>query len=162
MLHGKALIAQGGGPTAVINQSLVGAVQEARRFNQISAVYGAYHGVSGIINEDLLDLSGETDANLELIAASRDAIDMAEDREQFRNAMQSIGLECPRAGVAHTMFEAWQVQKEIGFPTIVRPSFTLGGTVSPAIFPASLVALRWASMKYAGTVITASVTLWPR
>jgi carbamoyl-phosphate synthase large subunit len=65
---------------------------------------------------------------VELIAASREAIDMAEDRDQFRLAMQSIGLEVPRSGIAHTMYEAWEVQKDIGFPTIVRPSFTLGGS----------------------------------
>jgi len=76
-----------------------------------------------LVREGVLERFG-----VELIAASRDAIDMAEDREQFRLAMQSIGLECPRAGIAHTMFEAWQVQKDIGFPTIVRPSFTLGGS----------------------------------
>jgi carbamoyl-phosphate synthase large subunit len=65
---------------------------------------------------------------VELIAASRDAIDMAEDRELFRNAMVEIGLEVARAGIAHSMDEAWQVQAEVGFPTIVRPSFTLGGS----------------------------------
>jgi carbamoyl-phosphate synthase large subunit len=76
-----------------------------------------------LVREGVLEKFG-----VELIAASREAIDMAEDREQFRLAMESIGLECPRAGIAHTMFEAWQVQKQIGFPTIVRPSFTLGGS----------------------------------
>jgi carbamoyl-phosphate synthase large subunit len=65
---------------------------------------------------------------VELIAASREAIDMAEDREQFRNAMQDIGLAVPRARIAHSLAEAWEVQGEIGFPTIVRPSFTLGGS----------------------------------
>lgn len=65
---------------------------------------------------------------VELIAASRTAIDMAEDREQFRVAMQDIGLEVPRAAVAHDMDAAWKVQAEVGFPTIVRPSFTLGGS----------------------------------
>src|SRR5690554_991168 len=65
---------------------------------------------------------------VELIAASRQAIDMAEDREQFRNAMQEIGLDVARAGVAHTLEEAWEVQEEIGFLVIVRPSFTLGGS----------------------------------
>ncbi len=65
---------------------------------------------------------------VELIAASRNAIDMAEDREQFRDAMQEIGLDVARAGIAHTMDEAWEVQKDIGFPVIVRPSFTLGGS----------------------------------
>ncbi len=66
--------------------------------------------------------------NVELIAASRAAIDMAEDREQFRNAMREIGLEVPRARIAHSMEEALAVQAEIGYPTVIRPSFTLGGT----------------------------------
>ncbi len=66
--------------------------------------------------------------NVELIAASRDAIDMAEDRELFRNAMREIGLETPRSRIAHSMEEALAVQAEIGFPTVIRPSFTLGGS----------------------------------
>ena len=65
---------------------------------------------------------------VELIAASREAIDMAEDREKFRNAMREIGLECPRSRIAHTMEEALAVQAEIGFPTVIRPSFTMGGS----------------------------------
>src|SRR5690554_1332288 len=65
---------------------------------------------------------------VELIGASREAIEVAEDRELFRNAMQEIGLEVARAGVAHSLEEAWEVQEEIGFPVIVRPSFTLGGS----------------------------------
>jgi 6-phosphofructokinase len=67
-LTGKAVIAQGGGPTAVINQSLVGAALECRKFAQISHVYGAKHGVSGIINEDFIDLSQATSHNLECVA----------------------------------------------------------------------------------------------
>ena len=65
---------------------------------------------------------------VELIAASRTAIEMAEDREQFRVAMQEIGLEVPRSAVARTLPEAWEIHNEVGFPTIVRPSFTLGGS----------------------------------
>lgn len=65
---GKALIAQGGGPTAVINQSLAGAVLEARRFSQITAVYGAVHGIRGIVDENLLDLSDESPSHLERVA----------------------------------------------------------------------------------------------
>jgi 6-phosphofructokinase len=64
----KILVAQGGGPTAVINQSLVGVALEARRFPEITHVYGAVHGVRGIINEDLVDLGQETVANLEAVA----------------------------------------------------------------------------------------------
>jgi carbamoyl-phosphate synthase large subunit len=66
--------------------------------------------------------------NVEMIAASREAIDMAEDRDLFRKAMTEIGLECPRAEIAHTLEEALEKQASIGFPTIIRPSFTLGGT----------------------------------
>jgi len=66
--------------------------------------------------------------DVELIAASREAIDMAEDRELFRQAMTEIGLEVPRAEIAHSLEEAIERQDGIGFPTIIRPSFTLGGT----------------------------------
>jgi carbamoyl-phosphate synthase large subunit len=65
---------------------------------------------------------------VELIGASKDAIDTAEDRELFRRAMIEIGLEVSRSLIAHTMDEAMAVQAEIGFPTIIRPSFTLGGS----------------------------------
>jgi 6-phosphofructokinase 1 len=67
-LSGKALVAQGGGPTAVINQSLVGVVLEARKFPEISKVYGARHGVRGILNEDFIDLTQATTHNLEEVA----------------------------------------------------------------------------------------------
>jgi len=67
-LEGKVLVAQGGGPTAVINQSMVGVVLEARKFTQVTRVYGALNGVQGIINEDFLDLTQETTHNLEQVA----------------------------------------------------------------------------------------------
>jgi len=70
MRSGKLVIAQGGGPTAVINQSLAGAVLEARLFPQIERIYGARHGVRGIVDEDFVDLSAESRANLEAIAAT--------------------------------------------------------------------------------------------
>jgi carbamoyl-phosphate synthase large subunit len=66
--------------------------------------------------------------NVEMIAASRDAIDMAEDRELFREAMADIGLETPRAEIAHSLDEAIEKQAGIGYPTIIRPSFTMGGS----------------------------------
>ncbi|MDX1453867.1 MAG: carbamoyl-phosphate synthase large subunit [Gammaproteobacteria bacterium] len=65
---------------------------------------------------------------VEMIGASRDAIDMAEDRDRFKTAMTEIGLDSCRAGLAHSMDEALAVQAEIGFPTIIRPSFTMGGS----------------------------------
>ncbi|MFM2051993.1 MAG: hypothetical protein RL456_30 [Pseudomonadota bacterium] len=88
----KILVAQGGGPTAVINQSLVGVVLEARRHRGVERVYGARHGVRGIVNEDLVDLTQETSHNLELVAATpssalgstRDKPDEAYCREIFK------------------------------------------------------------------------------
>ncbi len=90
-LEGKVLVAQGGGPTAVINQSLVGAVLESRKFPQISKVYGAINGVHGIINEEFLDLTQETTHNLEQVAvtpssalfSTRDKPDKAYCKEIF-------------------------------------------------------------------------------
>ena len=70
MLQGKILVAQGGGPTAVINQSMTGVVLEARRHAAVTGIYGALHGVSGILGEDFIDLTQETDANLDLVAAT--------------------------------------------------------------------------------------------
>ncbi|RBW46718.1 carbamoyl phosphate synthase large subunit [Psychromonas sp. B3M02] len=66
--------------------------------------------------------------NVEMIGATADAIDKAEDRSRFDAAMKKIGLECPRAGIAHTMEEAYGVLEMVGFPCIIRPSFTMGGT----------------------------------
>jgi carbamoyl-phosphate synthase large subunit len=65
---------------------------------------------------------------VEMIGATQDAIDKAEDRERFDKAMKNIGLECPRASIAHSLEEALQVLDSIGFPAIIRPSFTMGGS----------------------------------
>jgi 6-phosphofructokinase len=91
MSSGKILVAQGGGPTAVINQSMVGVALEARRFRNVTRVYGALHGVRGIVNEDFVDLTQETSHNLELVAATpssalgstRDKPDMAYCQQIF-------------------------------------------------------------------------------
>ena len=91
-LEGKVLIAQGGGPTAVINQSMVGAVLESRKFQQITKVYGALNGVSGIVNENFVDLTQETTNNLEKVAmtpsssllSTRDKPDKDYCKEMFR------------------------------------------------------------------------------
>ncbi len=92
MLHGKVLVAQGGGPTAVINQSMAGVVLEARKFRNVDLVYGAYHGVRGIVNEDFLDLTQETSHNLEMVAntpssglgSTRDKPDLKYCQEIFK------------------------------------------------------------------------------
>jgi carbamoyl-phosphate synthase large subunit len=76
-----------------------------------------------LVREGVLERFG-----VELIGASREAIDMAEDRERFRCAMEEIGLASARSAIAHSLEEAFQQQAHIGFPTIIRPSFTLGGS----------------------------------
>jgi 6-phosphofructokinase len=99
MLQGKLLIAQGGGPTAVINQSLVGAVLAARGLGAVERIYGARHGVAGIVNEDFLDLTEESPGNLESVAASpgsalgstRDKPDLKYCQEIFR-VLQAHGI----------------------------------------------------------------------
>ncbi|MDV3253856.1 MAG: carbamoyl-phosphate synthase large subunit [Lysobacter sp.] len=77
---------------------------------------------------DLADHGVLEKYGVELIGASRDAIRMAEDRELFRVAMAEIGLECPKAAVARTFEQAIEIQATVGYPTIIRPSFTLGGS----------------------------------
>lgn len=77
---------------------------------------------------DLADHGVLEKYGVELIGAKREAIRMAEDRELFRVAMQEIGLECPKAEVAKSLERALEIQAKVGFPTIIRPSFTLGGT----------------------------------
>ena len=77
---------------------------------------------------DLADNGVLEKYGVELIGAKRDAIRMAEDRELFRIAMGEIGLECPKAEVARSLEQALDIQTRVGYPTIIRPSFTLGGT----------------------------------
>lgn len=101
MLQGKVLVAQGGGPTAVINQSMVGAVLEARKFRDVSLVYGALHGVQGIVNEDFVDLTQETTHNLEMVAdtpssalgSTRDKPDLKYCR-QILKVLQAHDIRC--------------------------------------------------------------------
>jgi carbamoyl-phosphate synthase large subunit len=76
-----------------------------------------------LVREGVLEKYG-----VELIAAKREAIDMAEDREKFRNAMTDIGLETPRAFIAHSMADANAAQLQLGYPVVIRPSFTMGGS----------------------------------
>lgn len=76
-----------------------------------------------LVREGVLD-----QFHVELIGASREAIDRAEDREKFRLLMNQIGLKMPRSAIAHSLEEALSVQAQLGFPTIIRPSFTMGGS----------------------------------
>ncbi len=97
----KVLVAQGGGPTAVINQSMVGVVLEARKFHCVEKVYGAFHGVRGIVNEDFVDLTQETTHNLEMVAqtpssalgSTRDKPDLKYCLDVFR-AVRAHGIGC--------------------------------------------------------------------
>ncbi|HJV68709.1 6-phosphofructokinase [Ideonella sp.] len=99
MSSGRILVAQGGGPTAVINQSLAGVVLEARRHHGIERIYGARHGVRGIVGEDFYDLTQETSHNLELVAntpssalgSTRDKPDLAYCQKIFR-VLQAHGI----------------------------------------------------------------------
>lgn len=92
MLQGKVLVAQGGGPTAVINESMVGAVLESRKFRNVDRVYGAFHGVRGIVDEEFLDLTQETTHNLEQVGdtpssalgSTRDKPDLKYCQEIFK------------------------------------------------------------------------------
>ena len=109
-----------------INWRTVARIIEKERPSALLPTMGgqtALNSALDLVREGVLEKYG-----VELIAASREAIDMAEDRELFRNAMREIGLECPRSRIAHSMEEALAIQAEIGFPIVIRPSFTLGGS----------------------------------
>ncbi|MGB8327740.1 MAG: carbamoyl-phosphate synthase large subunit [Steroidobacteraceae bacterium] len=109
-----------------VNWRTVARIIEKERPDALLPTMGGQTGLNtalDLVREGVLAKFG-----VELIAASRAAIDMAEDREQFRNAMREIGLECPRSQIAKSLEEALAVQVGIGFPCVIRPSFTLGGT----------------------------------
>ena len=104
MATGKILVAQGGGPTAVINQSLVGVVLEARRMAAVDRIYGARHGVRGILNEDFVDLTRETSHNLEQVAATPgSALGSTRDKPDLKYCQQIF--EVLRAhGIGHFLY----------------------------------------------------------
>ena len=109
-----------------VNWRAVAKVIEKEKPDALLPTMGGQTGLNcalDLVREGVLEAHG-----VELIAASREAIDMAEDRELFRNAMQEIGIDVPQAGIARDLAQASAIQAEIGYPTIVRPSFTLGGT----------------------------------
>jgi len=109
-----------------VHWQTVARIIEKERPDALLPTMGGQTGLNcalDLVREGVLEQYG-----VELIGASREAIDMAEDRGLFRKAMEDIGLATPRAAVAHSMEEARQVQASIGFPVIIRPSFTLGGS----------------------------------
>ena len=104
MLNGKVLVAQGGGPTAVIKQSMVGAVLESRKFRNVDLVYGAFHGVRGIVDEDFLDQTQETTHNLEMVAQTpSSALGSTRDKPDLKYC-QEIFKVLKAHGVAHFFY----------------------------------------------------------
>ncbi len=109
-----------------INWKTVARIIERERPDALLPTMGGQTALNcalDLAREGVLDEYG-----VEMIGASQDAIDKAEDRDRFDQAMKRIGLECPRAAIAHSMEEALQVQGQLGFPCIIRPSFTMGGS----------------------------------
>src|SRR5512134_1601649 len=109
-----------------VNWQTVEAIIAAERPDALLPTMGGQTGLNcalDLARHGVLEKYG-----VEMIGASRAAIDKAEDREKFKEAMKRIGLECPRSSLAHSMEEALQVQGAIGYPVVIRPSFTLGGS----------------------------------
>ncbi len=109
-----------------INWQMLAAIIEKERPHALLPTMGGQTALNcalDLAREGVLEKYG-----VEMIGATRDAIDKAEDREKFKKAMARIGLACPRSALAHSMEEALQVQAAIGFPAVIRPSFTLGGS----------------------------------
>ena len=109
-----------------ITPEIVTKILERERPDALLPTMGGQTGLNtalDLFHSGLLDRLG-----IELIGAKADVIAKAEDRQLFREAMESIGLECPRSRLIKNMSEAQEALKEIGLPAILRPSFTLGGT----------------------------------
>ncbi len=109
-----------------VHWKVVARIIEKERPDALLPTMGGQTGLNcalDLARERVLDACG-----VELIGANREAIDKAEDRELFRAAMARIGLQCPRGAMVRSLDRAMDVQSELGFPTIIRPSFTLGGS----------------------------------
>src|SRR5574337_659538 len=109
-----------------INWQMVERIIAKERPDAVLPTMGGQTGLNCAL--DLADHGVLEKYDVELIGARREAIRMAEDRELFRVAMGEIGLECPKAEIVRTFEQALVVQAKVGFPTVIRPSFTLGGT----------------------------------
>ncbi len=109
-----------------ITPDVVAKIIEKERPDAILPTLGGQTGLNTAMN--LADMGILDKYNVEMIGANREAINKAEDREQFKAAMQRIGLDLPKSGLAYNMQEAKAVAEDIGFPLIIRPSFTMGGT----------------------------------
>ncbi|HEY5738217.1 MAG TPA: carbamoyl phosphate synthase large subunit, partial [Gammaproteobacteria bacterium] len=106
-----------------INWQTVEKIIEAERPDALLPTMGGQTALNcalDLVRHGVLEKHG-----VQMIGATREAIDMAEDRELFRVAMSEIGLKTPKSFIAHSIEEAWQGQSQIGFPVIVRPSFTM-------------------------------------
>ena len=104
----------------------VASIIEKERPDALLPTMGGQTGLNCALD---LDREGVLEKfGVEMIGASKEAIDTAEDREKFKAAMDDVGLESARAAVARSMEEAYEIQADIGFPTIIRPSFTMGGS----------------------------------
>ena len=109
-----------------VNSRTIARIIEKERPDALLPTMGGQTGLNtalDLVREGVLEKY-----NVELIAASRAAIDMAEDRELFRNAMREIGLETPQSQIARSLEEGLAIAGEIGYPVVIRPSFTLGGS----------------------------------
>ncbi|MBV8803884.1 MAG: carbamoyl-phosphate synthase large subunit [Sinobacteraceae bacterium] len=109
-----------------VNWKTVARIIEKERPDALLPTMGGQTGLNtalDLVREGVLEKY-----EVELIAASRAAIDMAEDRELFRNAMREIGLETPKSSIARSLEDALEIVAETGYPTIIRPSFTMGGS----------------------------------
>jgi len=109
-----------------ITPEVVAKIIEKERPDALLPTLGGQTGLNTAMK--LCDMGVLEKYNVKMIGANREAIKKAENREEFKSAMQRIGLDLPKSGLAHTMEEAKKVSEKIGFPLIIRPSFTLGGT----------------------------------
>nr|WP_298376483.1 carbamoyl-phosphate synthase large subunit [uncultured Halomonas sp.] len=109
-----------------ITWQVVEKIIEAERPDAILPTMGGQTALNCALNLDKHGVLAKY--GVEMIGADANAINKAEDRDLFDKAMRNIGLECPKAKIAHSMQEAWEIQSELGFPTIIRPSYTMGGS----------------------------------